>query len=95
MMIDATINPDTDEIAAPVAVSAFAHASDWLATPGAEERFFTSPALAATQAMIEAIREGEAVDIDALAAGIGAPRIVAEAFAAFAEWRLNERPNLQ
>lgn len=94
-MIGAGENPYTDEITAPAARDPFAHASDWLATPGAEERFFTSSALAATQAMIEAVREGEAVDIDALAVGIGAPRVVAEAFVAFAEWRLNERPNLQ
>lgn len=86
---------DMDERAAPAACDAFAQAADWLATPGADERVFTPTALAATAAMIEAIAECREIDIDALAAAIGAPRVVAEAFAAFAEWRLGAQRMLQ
>lgn len=72
-----------------LASDAFTHAADWLAfDPGAERVLRSDRATHAVARAIEALTDGAVIDIDAFAAEIGGPRIVAEALAAFIEWRI-------
>jgi hypothetical protein len=71
------------------ASDAFDDAADWLAfDPGAEGVLRSARVTRAVEAAVDAVSAGRAIDIDALAAAIGGPRVVAEAFGSFIEWRI-------
>lgn len=75
------------------AADTFTHAADWLgATPGAEDALFSPVSIGAVADAVEALREGRAIDVDALADAIGGPRAIAEALATFIEWRFSPPP---
>jgi hypothetical protein len=79
-------------IAAP-ASDAFERAAEWIAVdPRAEKTLRSDRVTRAVADALDALSEGRAIDIDALAAAIGGPRLIAEALAGFIEWRCAPPP---
>jgi hypothetical protein len=76
-----------------IASDTFAHAAEWFALdPGAEGVLRSDRVTLAVAGAIEALTAGGAINVDSLAAAIGGPRLIAEALAAYIEWRAAPPP---